>query len=185
MQSVCVCKRTAGRSSEWKAQFSATAWTCWVAADVTEPGRLFHTRAAATEKALSPTVLHAEWTKLVLNKPLVYMDGVCAVQKIKGTSPSLWAIIRALPTCGLRPTSPCELAWFAWTGRAVWVRQQAGLHGCYVARTGLGQSTEVGPSVWLLAGRLGKDGSVRCLVKISVKSLTYPAYCHITLHMHT
>ena len=26
------------------------------AADVTEPGRLFHTRAAATEKARSPTV---------------------------------------------------------------------------------------------------------------------------------
>jgi len=26
------------------------------------------------------------------------------------------AIVRALPTCKLGPTSPCELARFAWTG---------------------------------------------------------------------
>ena len=29
IQNVCVHKRTAGRSSEWRVQFSAAAWTCW------------------------------------------------------------------------------------------------------------------------------------------------------------
>ena len=29
IQNVCMHKRTAGRSSEWRVQFSAAAWTCW------------------------------------------------------------------------------------------------------------------------------------------------------------
>ena len=90
-------------------------------------------------------------------------------------------IVGAPPTCGLGLTSPCGLTQSAWIGRAIWACQQAGSLGCNVARTGLGQ---VGPSVWLSAGRLGEDGSVRCLIKIAVKvthtPCTSPHHTHIT-----
>jgi len=39
---------------------------------------------------------------------------------------------------------------------------------------------------WLPAGRSGEDGSVRGLIKMAVKPLTYPVPAYMyTLHMHT
>ena len=85
---------------------------------------------------------------------------------------------RVTVTLGL--TSPSEPARSAQIGRAIWT------YASRPARFGA-MSLDLILVTRLRWGLvwLGEDGSVWCLMKISVKSLTYTAPAYTSLHMHT